>query len=192
MFSDHESALPDTDVQYQITVSNTSAANNVSVVDQIPAGMTFVSVAAPVGWSCTQSSPGGSGLISCSIATMAAMTDVGLTVVLHIPSTAAEGDVFTNSVIVTSGTQDIIDENNSAATATTVTASYVISASAGTNQTTAINTRFASPLEVMVTVAGSPRAGATIVLQAPSSGPSAVFASNGSLTETLVTGGNGV
>lgn len=69
------SATPDPVIEngnltYTITVSAVGTANNVAVSDPLPAGLTFVSLSASAGWSCTTPAIGGSGTVSCSVLAM--------------------------------------------------------------------------------------------------------------------------
>jgi hypothetical protein len=68
--------------------------------------------------------------------------------------------------------------------------SQSISATAGTPQSTTVNTAFTTGLQVTVTSGGSPVNGATVTFAAPASGPGAAF--GGSTTATASTNSSGV
>ncbi|MBP8294747.1 MAG: DUF11 domain-containing protein [Burkholderiales bacterium] len=80
-----------TNLAYAITIDNAgpSDADSVSLSDTLPAGTTFVSLAAPVGWSCTTPAVGAGGNVSCSIATLAPGTAVFTLTVAVGPSVSA-------------------------------------------------------------------------------------------------------
>jgi len=72
------------------------------------------------------------------------------------------------------------------------TPAETIAATSGTPQTAALNTAFAAPLVVTVTMGGSPASGAFVTFTAPATGASGTFASSSSITETDITNGSGV
>ena len=51
-------------------------------------GTTFVSLAAPAGWTCTAPAVGASGTVSCTIPTLA-VGNASFTLVVHVPPSAA-------------------------------------------------------------------------------------------------------
>ena len=109
-----EQAAADTDVTYTVTVSSLGplAATNITLKDNVPSGMTFVSVnpAAP----CSGPT---AGVVSCTIDTLPAGSDAVFTFVFHIPAGTAAGTFFTNVVTVESP-DDANDENNTASATT--------------------------------------------------------------------------
>ncbi len=110
-------------VSYTFTVNNAgpSDAANVSVVDTLPAGVTFVS-ATGGGWLCTNS---GNVSVTCTRAALAAGATAPLiTVVVTAP---AQGTTLTNTVAVASTTPDPNNANNSSSVTTDVTASADLS-----------------------------------------------------------------
>ena len=57
----------DTDVQYEVTVSNsTGSTGSTMLTDTVPANMTFVSAVVAHGWNCTLPAAGSGGIISCT------------------------------------------------------------------------------------------------------------------------------
>ncbi len=115
------SATASSNVTYTINVLNLGPENAVaaSLSDPIPAGMTFVSLGAPAGWTCTTPAVGSGGTVSCTNPLFAAGSNVGFSVTFAIPPGTPPGTFFTNIATVSSQTFDVNDENNSA-TATTL------------------------------------------------------------------------
>lgn len=109
----------DTDVSYTVTLTNVGPgdAAGITLNDNIPAGMTFVSVTPSA--TCTDPGVGNGGTITCTIATLAENTSAIFTIVLHIPPQTPPGTVFTN--IATSSTPGDPNEENDTATAVTST-----------------------------------------------------------------------
>jgi uncharacterized repeat protein (TIGR01451 family) len=109
-------------IAYTVTVSNigTSDALGVTLSDAIPAGATFFSESQTGGpvFVCSNPSVGGTGTISCSIATLG----VGATATFSITLTAnaAAGATITNTATVSSTSTDANAGNNSASASTIV------------------------------------------------------------------------
>jgi uncharacterized repeat protein (TIGR01451 family) len=116
------SAAANTDITYILTALNNGPddAPTVTVTDSLPAGLTFVSLSAPPGWSCTPPSVGANGTVTCDNLLVPAGASATFTLVAHIPAGTAPGTFITNVATVTTTAFDPNDENNSAA-ATTVT-----------------------------------------------------------------------
>ncbi|HET9681874.1 MAG TPA: DUF11 domain-containing protein, partial [Candidatus Limnocylindrales bacterium] len=111
-------AIAGADLGYVIDVHNNgpTAAENVTVVDTLPAGTTFVSITGSGGFACT-----GTGPVTCTNALMREGATALLTLTVHIPATAADGTTITNSVTVASSTTpDPVPANNAASVTTTV------------------------------------------------------------------------
>ena len=105
---------------YTITVNNSGPSDaSASLSDTLPAGTTFVSLAAPGGWSCTTPAVGGTGTVNCSNAAMAAGT-AAFTLTVNVGSTVANGTVITNTAAVTPSKTDGNPANDSATATTTV------------------------------------------------------------------------
>ena len=114
---------PGNELAYTITVSNAGrdAAASVRLTDQLPAGMTFVSLAAPDNWSATTPVAGAGGTVVASTGALAAGSTVSFTLTVQVAGDAGVGTIYSDSGSVASGTTDTNPDNNSAATATTVT-----------------------------------------------------------------------
>jgi uncharacterized repeat protein (TIGR01451 family) len=108
-------------VTYTITVTNSGPgpAASATLSDPLPAGTTFVSLSAPGGWSCTTPPVGGSGAISCTIASLGVGSGV-FTLTAAIAPTTTGGTVVTNTATVSSSTTDPNPANNSASATTLV------------------------------------------------------------------------
>lgn len=104
------------DFTYTITIDNTGpdASDVVNLVDNIPAGLTFVSLtqSGPDTFTCSTPSVGTNGQVSCNTATMASGDIHSLFLTVNIPPDAAAGTVYTNIANISS-TFDPNDENNS-------------------------------------------------------------------------------
>ena len=110
------------DVTYTITVTNGGPANavNTALNDTLPAGMTFGSLAAPAGWTCSTPAPGAGGLVNCTHPSLAPGIDQVFTLVGHVPPGTPAGTTFTNTAPVLTSTFDPNKENDSSSTSNTV------------------------------------------------------------------------
>ncbi|MGH3657664.1 MAG: hypothetical protein ACRDUA_13495, partial [Micromonosporaceae bacterium] len=100
---------------YSMTASNAgpSDAQTVSLSDTVPANTTFVSLAAPGGWSCTTPAVGATGTVNCGVGTLAAGASAGFTLVVQVSANAPDGGTLTNTVSATTMTTDPTPANNS-------------------------------------------------------------------------------
>jgi len=87
----------------------------------LPAGLSFVSLPAVSGWSCTTPAVGAGGTVSCSHANLAVGSDVFTLTVAVAPGVAA-GTVLSGTANASSASGDPDASNNSATATTTVTA----------------------------------------------------------------------
>ena len=107
-------------ISYTVDAENLgpSDAANVSLVDTLPAGVSFVSVnASNAGWGCSNA---GNASVTCTRATWAAGSSTAFTIIVTAPNNSA---ALTNSVSITSTTADPDSGNNSDTANTTVNAS---------------------------------------------------------------------
>ena len=102
-------AVASTLVFTEATASNAAGTTNA----------TFVSLAAPGGWSCTAPAANATGTITCTIASLAAGGTATFPIVLNVPSAAPSGTVLLGTANIAASTPDPNFGNNSA-TATTV------------------------------------------------------------------------
>lgn len=123
-------------ITYAINTANAGPSDASAAVMTIttPANTTFVSLASP-GWSCTAPAVGGSGTVTCNLASYPSSGTANFTLVVAVAST------FTGTVSatanITASTTDTTPGNNSASASTLVNAlpvvvSGVVSGSGGT------------------------------------------------------------
>jgi uncharacterized repeat protein (TIGR01451 family) len=100
------------DAVYTLTLTNNgpSAAANVTVLDALPAGMRFVSLAAPASFDCTTPAVGSGGSVTCSIAALPNASVVTFTLTVRATTTGTR----VNTAGVTSTTPDADPADNGA------------------------------------------------------------------------------
>ncbi|HKW57029.1 MAG TPA: C25 family cysteine peptidase [Candidatus Acidoferrum sp.] len=108
-----------------VTNNGPAASGTATFTDTIPAGTTFVSFTVPAGWNCGGTIPavGGTGTISCSIASLAANTTVSFPLVVKVSLGDTPGTTITNTANINvpcSSASDPNCANNSATTNVTV------------------------------------------------------------------------
>ena len=113
----------DFNATYTVTILNNGAndAANVTMTDAVPAGMTFVSVTAPAGTSCSTPAVGGSGMVSCTTPVLLSSASVTYTLVFKLSPGTPAGTIITNTASVTTGTSETSPGDNSASFPTTST-----------------------------------------------------------------------
>ena len=116
-----DEVLPGSNVTYSIQVINggPSTAASATLNDTLPGTLTFVSLSAPAGWSCMTPAVGGTGLISCSNASLAVGSGT-FTLVANVPANTPFGTEFSNTALVSSSTFDPDGKNNSSTASITV------------------------------------------------------------------------
>ncbi|HXZ69831.1 MAG TPA: C25 family cysteine peptidase, partial [Streptosporangiaceae bacterium] len=114
--------LAGSNITYTQMVSNNGpgTATGVTFTQTIPANTTLASFTAPGGWACVAPPVGGTGTITCTLASLAAGGSASFPVAVTVTGGTANGTVISNTVNVTSTSTDLNLANN---TATTV--SYV-------------------------------------------------------------------
>jgi uncharacterized repeat protein (TIGR01451 family) len=108
-------AEPGSEVAFSVSITNLGPDPAASVVfdDALPAGMTFVSLAVPVGWSCTTPAVGSGGNIRCTLLELpASPTPVAFALLARIDPGAAAGAFFTSIASAASATFDPTSEND--------------------------------------------------------------------------------
>jgi uncharacterized repeat protein (TIGR01451 family) len=115
-------------VAYQIAITNNGPSDAASVVmtDALPAGLTFVSMAAPAGFTCTTPPPASNGTITCTATNLMNAATASFTLVAHVGPIAAVGNPLSDTATVSTATTDPNTGNNTstmtAATATDIPA----------------------------------------------------------------------
>jgi uncharacterized repeat protein (TIGR01451 family) len=113
-----------TDLTYTIGLSNggPSAADGVTLTDDVPAGTKFVSLSAPAGFSCTTPAVGATGTVSCTASSLAAGASPTVTLVVRVDQDRAQDSAISNTATAATTTSDPASGNNSATASTTVNA----------------------------------------------------------------------
>jgi uncharacterized repeat protein (TIGR01451 family) len=108
---------------YSITVTNNgpSDAASVTINDTLPPNTTFVSESQPTGpaFTCTNPPSGGTGTVSCSIATLTAGTSATFSIVVQVAVAAPVGP-SSNTATVTTSSTDPNPANNTSTAVTTI------------------------------------------------------------------------
>lgn len=115
------SVLPGGEITYTITATNSgsSAATNVTIMDNLPANTTFSLVTGLAPLTCTETE----GDVTCAVATLAAGSSATFLYQVRAAGSLFNGGTITNTATVTgSGATDPDNTNNTATTATTVLA----------------------------------------------------------------------
>lgn len=103
-----------------VTNNGPSAADNATLVEAVPANTTFVSMAAPAGWSCVTPAVGSTGNVVCTDLNMAGSTAATFSMVAKVNSSVANGTVITDTATVSSSVSDPNSSNNTASAVTIV------------------------------------------------------------------------
>ncbi|MGH2491250.1 MAG: COG1361 S-layer family protein, partial [Candidatus Limnocylindria bacterium] len=111
-------------ITYTINVANAgpSDAQNVSLSDATPANTTFVSITQTAGpaFACTSPALGGTGTVTCTIATFAAGASASFSLVVNVNANTPNSTTISNTATMSSSTTDNVPGNNSATATTTV------------------------------------------------------------------------
>jgi uncharacterized repeat protein (TIGR01451 family) len=115
-------AVPGGDLTYTVGVQNhgPGSAATVSVKDPLPGATTFQSVNVSPGWACTSPPVGGTGIVTCSKASVGAQEAATFTIQVSLDASAAAP--LTDTATVTSPTTDPTPGNNSASATTALEA----------------------------------------------------------------------
>jgi uncharacterized repeat protein (TIGR01451 family) len=103
-----------------VTNNGPSAADNAALVESIPTNTTFVSIAAPTGWTCFTPAVGATGSVLCTDLNMAGSTSATFSLVVAVNTGTANGTVITDTATVSSAVTDPNTANNTASAFTVV------------------------------------------------------------------------
>jgi uncharacterized repeat protein (TIGR01451 family) len=103
-----------------VTNNGPSAADNATLVSTVPANSTFVSIAAPSGWSCIAPGVGSTGNVVCTNVNMAGSTTGTFTLVTKVNTGVANGTIIAETASVSSAATDPNSSNNTASAFTEV------------------------------------------------------------------------
>lgn len=104
-----------------------SAAAAITFSGATPANTTFVSLPTPAGWSCTTPAVGGTGAITCNIATLASGATGTFVLTVKVNTNTPVGTLINDTATVNSITPDPTAGNNSASSSIAVGASADLS-----------------------------------------------------------------
>jgi uncharacterized repeat protein (TIGR01451 family) len=103
-----------------VTNNGPSAADNAALVEAVPTNTTFLSIAAPAGWTCATPYVGGTGNVVCTNLSMAGGTAATFSLLVKVNVGVANGTVITDTATVSSSVNDPNTSNNSASASTVV------------------------------------------------------------------------
>src|SRR4029453_1416477 len=108
-------------ITHSIGVSNLgpSGATSLALNDVVPPNTTFVSLTLAAGWSCSTPAVGGSGTVTCTIASLAAGASASFTLVVKVNAGTPNTTVITNTTSITATSTDPSTANNTATATTT-------------------------------------------------------------------------
>lgn len=114
-----ENVTDDTDLVYNLTVTASGVPATITLNDTLPAPLTFVSLDAPAGWSCTTPAVGSNGTVSCSVVNFT-LGSAAFRLTTHVPDGTPEGTFIQNFASVSTLQNDINPENDGSSAGTTV------------------------------------------------------------------------
>lgn len=114
---------PGQNLTYTIQVQNSGpdAATGAQLIDTLPGDLTFFSLSAPGGWSCTTPAVGAGGTVSCSNPSLAAGAGGTFVLTTSVPVGSPAGTFYLNTATVVANA-DPSPENDQASAGTTVIA----------------------------------------------------------------------
>jgi uncharacterized repeat protein (TIGR01451 family) len=107
---------------YTINVADNgpASAHGVTLADALPAGTTFVSLAAPAGFNCTTPTVGTNGTVNCAGGTVDAGTSGAFELVVRVAPGTAAGTTLSNTATASASTPEANPGDESATSTTTV------------------------------------------------------------------------
>jgi len=108
--------LAGNNITYAQSVINRGPSNaaTVSFTEAVPTNTTFVSAVTPAGWTCTLPPVGGTGNLTCTIATLAPNTTTNFQFVVKVTAGTPAGTIITDTATVSTATRDTVPGDNSA------------------------------------------------------------------------------
>jgi uncharacterized repeat protein (TIGR01451 family) len=102
-------------ITYTQSVTNSGPGNaaTVSFTQAVPANATFFSAVTPAGWACVLPAVGGTGNITCTIATLPPATTANFQVVVRVTAGTPAGTIIADTATVTTTTRDTVPGDNS-------------------------------------------------------------------------------
>jgi uncharacterized repeat protein (TIGR01451 family) len=108
---------PGSSGSFSIFVSNRGpdAAQTVTLTDTVPANTTFSAIAQTSGptFSCTTPTVGGTGTITCTIASLARGDTASFDLAYNVNATTPVGTAITNTATISSATAELMSDDNS-------------------------------------------------------------------------------
>ncbi|HEY4398677.1 MAG TPA: DUF11 domain-containing protein, partial [Acidimicrobiia bacterium] len=157
-------ATPGTNFSYAITATNNGpdAAQTVSLTDAVPGFTTFVSFTQNSGpaFGCALPAVGGSGTVSCTIASLPNGSSAAFTLTVHLDPDVTGGQIVSNFANVNATTADTNTGNNTARADTTALVSSDLSVTTTGPATASPNT----DISYLVTVTNNGPSSASVVL----------------------------
>jgi uncharacterized repeat protein (TIGR01451 family) len=110
-------------ISYTQTLTNPGPSNaiNVTFTEAIPANTNFRSFAPPAGWSCNTLTVGGTGTLTCTIATLVPGTTI-FSPVVQVNAGTTAGTTITDTATISSATDSNTANNTAVITSTVATA----------------------------------------------------------------------
>jgi uncharacterized repeat protein (TIGR01451 family) len=125
-----------------VTNNGPAAAASLTFTDVVPTNATFVSLAAPAGWSCTTPAVGSAGTATCTAASLSASATANFSLTVKVNPSTASGAVISDVASVSSTTSDPNASNNSATTSTGVGTQADLAVTSAGPATALANTNF--------------------------------------------------
>ena len=187
-----------TQILYTVAVTNNgpSDAQSLTLTDALPPGTTFQLSDPQPGpaFSCVNPPIGGTGTVSCTLATLPAGATATLILLYNVSASLPSGTTITNTASVSAATADPAPGNNSQSTSATVTTSADLSVTksgpattlSNANMTYVVNVANAGPSNALsVTLTDTLPAGMTFVSVNQTGGPAFTCGGTGPVVCTI-------
>lgn len=122
------SVIAGTNLTYTMQLQNHGPldAENVTLIDTLPSGTTFVSLTGPAAWTAVTPAAGATGAVNLTNPLFANGATATFTLVVKVAASEADGTLLSNAAAVGSSTIDIVPGNNSASANSPVTTHAVL------------------------------------------------------------------